>query len=518
MLSLPFLVFATVGILFSAATRAERIIKIAGTALVVALLLAAGFAEFLLGIFEFTATRYFSAEFQNSRMSLYFVSILFQDEAHGAGGPVLAVLGIAGLLHASFFASRRLQWIARSVLTFAALNLIFGRMTVDFDFWYGPSPINLETMVWPFYATFAVHLAVSLVVVCAGRIARRRGTALGANSRGAEPIALAVMAVAPPAIVFALFALIPPVSKRDNYGYPPTRPAIVETLRESVGLTLGGPVRGRVATFALQAEETPAIWFDLHRADNFRGKHAGNDFHMVGLWYFGIPTLIEYAPTLSPPLFRATTRLLARPEDQQLRSVLVLRHIDAKVLAALGVRYIITDVPASRPLHLVETQEIHDTVTLYLYEVPGAIVDVVSPTNYEPARSFDAALERLADPQFDPHATAIVTEADAEAIGFGELVPATSASMRLARGGFGIEAVSQGRSLLVLPFQFSNCLSFTSDRPSNRSVDLFRVNALETGILFDGQLSGELRYFTGPFDGAGCRLRDARDFSRALVE
>jgi len=36
-------------------------------------------------------------------------------------------------------------------------------------------------------------------------------------------------------------------------------------------------------------------------------------------------------------------------------------------------------------------------------------------------------------------------------------------------------------------------------------------------VLFEKQLDGELRYFTGPFWNAGCRLQDAREFRAALA-
>jgi len=513
-LSLPILFFITVGLLVGAATRSERVIKIACITLVIAVLLLTGFGNFLLGIFKFTAAKFFSTDFKNDRASWYFVSILFQKEMHGIGGPVLAGSGIAGLVHASFSAHRRLLWVARSVLALVGLNLVLGALTVKYDFWHGPSPIYMEAMLWPIYATFAGYLAVLTTVARRGWLVGKDTPSIIANDSDKKN--LVVLMVVPIVIVLLSFLKIPAKDGRD-YPYPPSSSAIVEILKKNVRLRLGDTVRGRVATFMLQGKREPATWHDLHYADGLRVRNVGNDFHMVGLWYSGIPTLLEYSPTLSPPLFHVTKRLLARSEDKPLRSVLVLRHIDSTVLAALGVRYVITDAPISQSLRLVDTEKTQENETLYLYEVPRAILDASSPHKLELVHSFNAAMDRLADPQFDPHRSAVLMESDAEGVDLEGLSPAMDASVRLAKNGFDIRATSSGKSLLVLPLQFSHCLSFEEEHPHKHFEQLIRINALETGVLFNGELKGNLQYFTGPFNRSDCRLRDARDFEHVLA-
>ena len=313
------------------------------------------------------------------------------------------------------------------------------------------------------------------------------------------------LAVVPFLLVVASYWLIAPKTGR-SYVYPPSRPALVETLEDRVGLTLGGPLRGRVAAFPLQARTEPASWFDIHVADHVKMRATRNDIHTVGLWYHGIPTLFEYAPTLSPALFTVVTRLLVRPEDHQLRSVLVLRRINANALAALGISHVVTDAPAPSPLRLLRTETINESLTIFLYEVPGAIRSAASPVRIRKVASFSAALRQLSD-LADPLETAVLIEGDPDGADPGSLAPASAVSVRVARGGFDIAADSQGQSLLVLPVEFSHCLTFVSD---GKRGDPPRL----TGVVFAGRLHGRLRYFTGPFDGADCRLKDARAFSR----
>lgn len=516
MLAMPFLVFVTAGLLGGAATRSEQGIKFAGLLLAATVLIVSGFAEYVSGIFGYTAARFSSGSFQNTRMEQYFVSILFQAKEHGLGGPILATSGIAGLAYASFFAQPRLRWFARSALAFASIIVIFGWVTTEYDFWHGPSPIYLETLLWPIYASLTANLVVSFVLICKNWVFGDRRIAIAENY--AESMLLASVALVFAIIFASTFQQVAPVAKRENYPYPPSQPAIVEMLKDQIGLSLGAPVRGRVATFALQYQSAPATWNEFHTADHFRVKYVGNDFHTVGLWYFGIPTLLEYAPTLSPPLFEASTRLLARPEDRQQRSVLVLRKPNVSALAVLGIRYVLTDAPAAPPLRLIDSAKIHDSVSLYLYEVPGAILSAASPTTVEVVETFNAALDRFSDPQFNPHNSVMMTSADSDGIDPNGLSSAEDVSVRLTRGGFDIDATSDGTSLLVLPFQFSHCLTLDAGRARVDSAKLIRVNAFLTGVLFNRELSGTLRYFTGPFDGKNCRLKDARDFSRAIIE
>ena len=70
-----------------------------------------------------------------------------------------------------------------------------------------------------------------------------------------------------------------------------------------------------------------------------------------------------------------------------------------------------------------------------------------------------------------------------------------------------LTARSQGRSIAVLPFQFSRCL-----RPIEPTdAQLFRVNGIQTGILFAGSLDLTVRFQFGLFGSAECRKEDAAE-------
>ena len=75
-----------------------------------------------------------------------------------------------------------------------------------------------------------------------------------------------------------------------------------------------------------------------------------------------------------------------------------------------------------------------------------------------------------------------------------------------------IRANSQGKSLLIIPLEFSNCLSFKSNDSKSNLIDSFRVNGILTGLLFENNLNvtAKLRY--GIFTNTGCRLKDLEEY------
>jgi hypothetical protein len=76
-----------------------------------------------------------------------------------------------------------------------------------------------------------------------------------------------------------------------------------------------------------------------------------------------------------------------------------------------------------------------------------------------------------------------------------------------------VQADSDGKSILLLPLEFSNCLAAETD--ATGTPNLFRANLVETGILFSGRLDAKLSIHTGAFLNPSCRLRDYFD-ARAL--
>jgi hypothetical protein len=232
---------------------------------------------------------------------------------------------------------------------------------------------------------------------------------------------------------------------------------------------------------------------------------------VTGLHAFGIPSLFEYAPTITPAFYAVTSRLLSEPGDAQMRSVTVLRRVDPRILAMLGVRFVITDAPVEAAANLRGTWSASGA-TLYLYEVERPNLGDYSPTI---VRNFATATDivgRMAEAAFDP-SQEIIADIPGDSDG---IVAARDARVTFDGVSLHVEAESASRSILLLPLEFSRCLAI-APAPSGEPV-IFRADLLETGIAFSGRLDASLSIRTGPlFLNPTCRLQDYFDVTALQV-
>ena len=252
-------------------------------------------------------------------------------------------------------------------------------------------------------------------------------------------------------------------------------------------------------------------WLDLHPIDSDLAQTDGNELRLVGLHYFGIPTLFEYTPTITPFFYALTSRLLTLPGDKQMRSVIVLRKIEPRILKMLGVRFVITDREYDGPATLRVSSSDQDR-TLYLYELNHPNLGNYSPTAVRDIATATDIVARIGDPSFDP-TREVIGNVPGDMAG---LLPAKNARLSLSAGALTLHAESNGKSILVLPLEFSRCLEAKvtgSEQPL-----LFRANLLETGVLFSGRLDAALSLQTGAFLHPACRLWDLFDARALRVE
>lgn len=132
-----------------------------------------------------------------------------------------------------------------------------------------------------------------------------------------------------------------------------------------------------------------------------------------------------------------------------------------------------------------------------------------SPTEVVLAANAHEALAVMSQPGFDFTHTTVIDESLPSG-----LVPASSGRLVVEPGKLRLSAKSRGMSVLVLPLEYSHCLDIEVVGGKSSQVRLLRTNLLQAGVLFSGQLEATLRYFTGPFHNAGCRIEDARDVER----
>jgi hypothetical protein len=497
MLAAPFLLLCAVSGTIAARSVAERRCKIA--LLVAALLLgAAGPAIYLIGTVLDTAAVTYPVELANNRATFFFASMLFHWKAVGPTGPLLMITAIAGAVLAAFDRIQpTLRIFAITLLTYLGTRLTFAILIIMFDFWRGPAALYFEFFVIPLYAIFAVLFWARLFE----RLWRMRRWNLP-SADVVEPwlVGAAVVTV----IILAL------TTSRRDYGfpYPPKPNQITDILARETGLQPDDAFRGRTADMTGRSLDRSVDWLDLHGIDGALADATGNELRLVGLHYFGIPALFQYTPTISPFLYALTSRLLALPGDTQMRSTIVLRDFNPRTLAMLGVRFVVTDRTYDGPANLRATVPGKDR-TLYLYEIANPNVGGYSPTTVSKLATASDIIARLADPNFDP-AREVIADLPGDA---GSLVAARDARLTFRGTALQIEAESDGKSLLLLPLEFSRCLQ--ASVAAGEKPLLLRANLLETGVLFSGRLDATLAIRTGPFLDPACRLRDLLD-ARAL--
>src|SRR5262249_52115782 len=101
---------------------------------------------------------------------------------------------------------------------------------------------------------------------------------------------------------------------------------------------------------------------------------------------------------------------------------------------------------------------------------------------------------------FDPRQSIVLPERIEE-----PLVEASTGKMFFERGAIRVQAESRGRSLLLLPVQYSHCLVL-----SDVSASLLPANLIQTALLFRGTIDLRIHLGYGLFR-PGCRNQDLAD-------
>ena len=282
----------------------------------------------------------------------------------------------------------------------------------------------------------------------------------------------------------------------------------------SVACILGVPGGNLMNRLGVPAE-TPLTKDIMLTADAYFRSFDPN-LHMIGLWNQRIPTLEDNSHLVTPPFYYLTSRALSRPQDYHSRNWAVVTKAHPRLMAALGVRYLVTDTEQSDSMLALRAQQTNeDGVTIWVYELVEPNLANYFPTTTVVARDAKDAIAKMLAPGFSFHDTAIVHDDT-----LPELKAASTGFMCYERGGVRVRATASGPCLLVLPLQYSNSLRITHTVLNSKSVPirLMRVNLLETGVLFDGEIHIKIAHVFGLFRGIDGRKRDIADCHRLGIE
>jgi|GEM_PF-5326300 len=479
-------------------TTSNKTILIRKTALlVVAFLLCVvmGWVEYSVGLILNTAASFFKTEMGPSiPPSLEYVSLLFQGQiADRPTGPWLFCFSVMGCFVA-MYASRKFRSLAMTVLGAQLFIVGLGALGVMFiNPWVAPSPVYFEVVLFPFYALFTCYFFAALFSRILPTLMAAR---VNSNLSMGSYFLLVIMVIA--------VVSIQPKRHRIGFALHPTSTVLTDILENEIGLANSDIFAGRVVS--LHPHQSMHDQFCYAAALD---RLIGNDHQTTGLWLKSIPTLNEYNPLITPGFYTIYRQLLSDRTDLPDRNWTSFNVINLKVLKLLGVRFILSTTPVingavQRAVLVVDK----DLPPLRLFEQKGANTAGISATKLLYVDSVNDAKNALAADNFDLQKAIVIHHSLMEQASF---VPVITSSLKMGHGGLHLQAESKGKTLLILPVEYSHCLQMKT--LSGVKPKIMRVDIALAGVLFDRKVDVMLDNHTGLFANPGCRMQDYREFT-----
>jgi hypothetical protein len=469
------------------------------TALVISL---SGVFPFFIGLFLNSAALFFSEDFYVDRGSLGFASTIFSGLGLITVPP--AVLGLVSL-SSNRSNSRKTRWVCLGSLIYASGILGAGLFNWRYpQLWRLPSPVYFEFFLWPIYCIGLAFFATVLI----STFYRFIQSKLSGSYANFVSNKLLINFLPSLLLILGLvsYSALRSPDQRSWLFLPPDSQIMSELIRD-LSHKPGDQVKGRVATFTGMNLKNGVNWGDLQAYDHSLLSEIDNDMRKAGFWINSIPTLTEYNSHITPRFYYLTTQFLARPGDQQVRSMMTLRSLNPKILEVLGITHVVTDSINNSLSLLASDQRVESPI--YLYKLEDSNVSGFSPVNVVNPETIREAVDLMRSDDFDFKSTVTVEKSlnlDAE------LVTATESKITAHDGFYRVTAKSSGKSILVLPIEYSSCFDITNQDPSNSLLKVFPGNTLLLSILFDKNLDIDLRYSNSPFKNSSCRLSDYHEF------
>ena len=450
-----------------------------------------GLFDYLNGLLGYTAANFYSSELIMDRDPWVFTSILF----HKNLSSVIALLGIMGAFLNAMAGSFHNQILARSFILTILFLLIFSWFQNIFLKEAVVSVLYFEFILWPFYVVYSI-LFISKFFCYFNK------TIIIQKILQFKKIAIILC----PWLLIAIPTAIKPTEFTPLF---PVKTPIMEILSKEIEFNAGKNFNGRVVTFTGLTLPGNADWAKLGYMDYQLRNQFGTEHRSLSLWALDIPTLWEYNAYLTPMFFRFTHHFFSKPDDIQTRNVMVWRNINLKILKLIGVKFVITD-GVTKDMKLRATMSMGSLGTHYLYEVTGPNLGQYSPLKWIKSNKLSDAINIISKDEFNP-LESVVTSTDLPS----NLTQAKQVLITMNMHHIDITAKSESNSILILPFEFSNCLKLM-DVNTGQEIKLFRVNAILTGLIFNKNLDASLKFNLNPFESVNCRQLDVKDFRDML--
>ena len=494
-LMVPLLFFFSIISFVSLQSYRERMNYIYTFFSIACFLLFSGFFPYMLGLLMHTAGIFFSKELYD-RKTMEFVSILLTKNS---GGTVLFWLGFVGAIFDIIQQKGTRKSLSITFMCLVALIIGVGTCFVYFQIWIsGPQIIYFEFFLWPLYAIYASSLLVFMYQTLCQHLIKF-------NILKKYMFSIKPLYIFPLIICIGYFMYFTGYKYSDyKFFYPPKKTKLIDYVKDEIALEANSEFKGRIATFD-GVNEDKVTWFNLPKFN----AYAEGDYYLLNFSYNNIPAFFEYNSLISPVFFSFIKKFLTYPQDKQTRNVIVTRKINTNILRLLGVKFILTDKPVDIDGNFL-IKNVNPSA--FLYELEDVNLGTYSPTSLIQISDANLAMKKMEKPDFYFKKEAIVHKNIEES-----LVSSEDTKINIEKNGYiHIVAKSSGRSLIVLPIEYSHCLKIIGDK-KQQNVKIIRVNVLLTGLIFTKKLDVHLKYYTGLGKNSCCRISDYREAKKMNI-
>jgi hypothetical protein len=398
--------------------------------------------------------------------------------------PLLGWVGLAGLVQGMMLGNLRWRLLCLAALAgVGGLTLMGSEYSLPGVIWPWAAPGYFERASYPIYVIAAVLLAEQLAIYARAHYANFIGRApllvrdMVQHPRRYHKRGLAIAVVL--AATVSLIGTGPKTLARQLVAAQVTFPPPDSPWRrvaQLVPVRKGQPFKG---------------WFaDLSAAASldYPKEVALN----IQVWLSGGGTLL--AMPAEGTLHDAGMRRLQGivPFDRRIA-----------LLGAFGLAYVTKPKLQADDLFVPVEDSIPD-----LFRVRAANLGDFSPIETLTVEDFDKFETMVAGMPIDWRRTVVLDPGTAKKVGSGLVAARHVTNPIVVTNGLRLEAETDGRSLLLLPRQFSNCYVWRPDPGSSDKVMVVRANMLQAALLFEGSIKGKFDYVYRWGGASRCRAKD----------
>ena len=394
---------------------------------------------------------------------------------------------------------------SRSERMICAVAIVFTWYLANNQLDYGGRIYFIESHVWPFMGA-CLGLGIRDAANAVQQRMNRFGGIAGKFDLSASKITYPLI------IVSSLGLFLTTIQSPRGWAYPLEHNKVTQFLNEKIGVSPGDEFKGNYVSVVgwhegIVVDEKGRHWTNvISRIDYEILKKTGADLRVTSPMFFSLPT-VHANYSLNNPFYNVYNY-----SDSYLNKkiTIFLRATFQKktgMLWLMGNRYFVTDEDLPFPVAL--EMPVENLGIVRVYDLGDANLGY-SPARAKGYEDWSAYLEPVMAGDLDPRRVTAVEPRYA-----GTYKPANKILYTLERGGVRIRASGHGRSMVVVPFNYSTCLI-----PRVRKggpVEVTRANVINTAIIFEDEIDVSLDFRFGPFENRNC-IREDLEVARKILK